>query len=119
MEQDKSKVISIKYIFDPAYNPVYINGTYGGISPKGDIVANFFLERMSMPYEIFHKINPNGMLGEVVGYDPDDLERSMVRYVSQGVVLNKKTAVELIAFLSAMVEQLESVEKASQEIPKN
>lgn len=119
MDQEKSQVISIKYIFENNYNPLYVNGTYGGISPKGDIVANFYLERMAMPYEIFHKINPNGTLGEVAGYDPDDLERSMVRYVSQGVVLNKKTAVELIAFLSAMVEQLENAEKAAQQAAKN
>lgn len=112
MNQDKPNTISIKYIFDPNYNPVYINGAYGGISPKGEIIANFFLERMALPYEIFHKVNSNGSLGEAVGCDPDDLERSMVRYVSNGIVLNKKAAYDVIAWLTAMVEQLEKAEQA-------
>lgn len=112
MDQEKSNIISIKYIFDPNYNPVYINGAYGGISPKGEIIANFFLERMALPYEIFHKINSNGALGEAVGCDPDDLERSLVRYVESGIVLNKKAAQDVISWLSAMVEQLEKAEQA-------
>ena len=112
MDQEKSNIISIKYIFNPDYNPVYINGAYGGINPKGEIVANFFLERMALPYEIFHKVNTNGSLGDAVGCDPDDLERSLVRYVSSGIVLNKKAAYDVIAWLKTMVEQLEKAEQA-------
>lgn len=112
MDQEKSNIISLKYIFDPNYNPVYVNGVYGGISPGGEIVANFFMERMPLPYEIFHKVNHNGSLGEAVGSDPDDLKRSLVRYVESGIVLNKKTAQEVVNVLTAMLEQLETAEQA-------
>lgn len=113
MDKDPSRIVSIKYIFDHNYNPDYANGAFGGISPKGEIVANFFLERVALPYEIFHQVNGNGTLGEVVGCDPDDLERSLVRFVSNGVVLNKQSAKDVIAWLSAMVEQLEKAEQAA------
>lgn len=111
MEQEKSNIISLKYIFDPNYNPIYVNGVYCGISPGGEIVANFFMERMPLPYEIFHQVNHNGSLGDAVGYDPDDLKRSLVRYVENGIVLNKKTARNVIEVLTAMLEQIDAVEQ--------
>ena len=81
--------ISFKYIFKYDYNPVYVNGAHGGISPRGEIVANFYLERPPLPNEITHAINPDGSIGaEVIAVDPENLNSSIVRYVSNGVVLN-------------------------------
>lgn len=42
MDLDK---INFKYKFSDAYNPVYVNGAYGGVNPRGEIVINFYFER--------------------------------------------------------------------------
>ncbi|MFC0297755.1 hypothetical protein [Geobacillus jurassicus] len=45
----KEKVVHFKYLFPDDYNPVYVNGAHGGISPQGEIVVNFYFERRPLP----------------------------------------------------------------------
>jgi hypothetical protein len=100
--------ISFKYIFKYDYNPVYVNGAHGGVSPRGEIVANFYLERQPLPNEITHAINPDGSIGaDVVAVDPENLNNLIVRYVSSGVVLNYQNAKALHSWLGDKVEELE------------
>lgn len=100
--------ISFKYIFKYDYNPVYVNGAHGGVSPRGEIVANFYLERQPLPNEIRHAINQDGSIGaEAIGVDPANLESMIVRYVSSGVVLNYQNAKALHSWLGDKVAELE------------
>jgi hypothetical protein len=116
--------ITFKYIFKYDYNPVYVNGAHGGVSPRGEIVANFYLERQPLPNEIRHGINPDGSIGaDVIGVDPSNLESLIIRYVSSGVVLNYQNAKALHSWLGDKVSELEQMlqirEKQSVEDQKN
>jgi hypothetical protein len=100
--------ISFKYIFKYDYNPVYINGAHGGVSPRGEIVANFYLERQPLPNEITHAINPDGTIGaDIIEVDPENLNNIIVRYVSSGVVLNHQNAKALHNWLGDKIAELE------------
>ena len=100
--------ISFKYIFKYDYNPVYINGAHGGVSPRGEIVANFYLERQPLPNEITHAINPDGTIGaDIIDVDPKNLNNIIVRYVSSGVVLNHQNAKALHTWLGDKIAELE------------
>ena len=100
--------ISFKYIFKYDYNPVYINGAHGGVSPRGEIVANFYLERQPLPNEITHAINPDGTIGaDIIDVDPKNLNNIIVRYVSSGVVLNHQNAKALHNWLGDKIAELE------------
>lgn len=100
--------LSFKYIFTYDYNPVYINGAHGGVSPRGEIIANFYLERPPLPNEITHAINPDGSIGtDVIETDPANLNSIIVRYVSSGVVLNYQNARALHSWLGDKIEDLE------------
>ena len=48
MEKDQ-KTVRFKYVFAKDYNPTYANGVYGGRNSRGEIVINFFSERMPLP----------------------------------------------------------------------
>jgi hypothetical protein len=110
--------ISFKYIFKYDYNPVYINGAHGGVSPRGEIIANFYLERQPLPNEITHAINPDGSIGaDVIEVDPENLNSIIVRYVSSGVVLNLQNAKALHAWLGDKIEELERLTQAREEQP--
>jgi len=50
MELEKTDKIKFKYVFDPLYNPRFINGAYGGMNNTGEIVVHFFFERAALPY---------------------------------------------------------------------
>lgn len=108
--------ITFKYIFKYDYNPVYVNGAHGGISPRGEIVANFYLERPPLPNEITHAINPDGSIGtDVIAADPENLNSSIVRYISSGVVLNYQNARIMHGWLGDQIAELERLMRVQEE----
>ena len=106
--------IKFKYIFNYGYNPVYVNGAHGGVSPRGELIVNFYLERMPLPESITHEINQNGTIGNEVEAEPEDLKNSLVRVVENGVVLNYQSARDLLIWLGEMVKQMEALEQAKE-----
>lgn len=99
--------IKVKYLFSDDYNPCYVNGAYGGISTQGEIVMNFYLERQPIPKYIEHELTEEGRLGNVAEVSPEDFEKSVVRYVSNGVVVNLKTAKDIRDWLNTLIERME------------
>jgi len=111
MPSDKQE-FTFKYIFTHDYNPVYVNGAHGGVTPRGELAINFYQERQPLPNSITHELNPNGTIGTEVAVQPDDLTRSLVRFVSSGVVLNQQTAREIYYWLGEKIREMESMEQA-------
>jgi hypothetical protein len=109
---NKKPEITFKYIFNYGYNPVYVNGAHGGLSPRGELVVNFYLERPPLPEAIAHEINPNGTIGNQVAEEPADLKNSMVRYIDSGVVLNYESARNVHFWLGERLKEMEAVERA-------
>lgn len=103
------KQITFKYKFESNYNPVYINGAFGGINPQGEIVANFYLERIALPNATTHIVGANGSIGEAIKKDPKDLDESCVRYVQSGIVMNLETAKQLNVWLERNIKNLEEL----------
>lgn len=108
----KSPEIKFKFIFADDYNPVYANGIYGGVTPQGEIVANFFFDRHALPISQSYSITQAGQLGELTTSEPNDLKKSVVRFVANGVILNIRTAKEFHNWLG---EQIKLVEEAERE----
>jgi hypothetical protein len=104
--------ITFKYIFTYDYNPEYVNGAHGGVSPRGELIMNFYLERPPLPNSVSHEINRNGTIGPEATVDPADLNTSIVRYVSTGVVLSLQTARELHGWLGEKIRELEALQLA-------
>lgn len=104
--------MTFKYIFTYDYNPVYVNGAHGGISPRGELVINFYLERQPLPNSISHEITPAGTIGPESEVEPSDLGRSLVRQVINGVVINHQTARELHFWLGEKLKELDAMEQA-------
>ncbi len=111
MAQNKPE-IKFKYIFNYSYNPVYVNGAHGGVSPRGELIMNFYLERIALPESITHNINQNGTIGGEVESEPADLKSSLVRYVENGVVLNYQSARDLHQWLGERLKEMEALEQA-------
>ena len=44
-----TKEVKIVYRFAPEYRESYANGCYGGFTPKGEIMVNFFTECSEVP----------------------------------------------------------------------
>jgi hypothetical protein len=104
--------ITFKYVFSYNYNPVYVNGAHGGISPRGELVMNFYLERPPLPNSITHEINPNGTIGNETAQEPEDYKNSLVRFISDGVILNYDSARNIHYWLGERLKEMESMEQA-------
>ncbi|MBJ6751314.1 hypothetical protein [Geomonas anaerohicana] len=106
--------MTFKYIFTYDYNPIYVNGAHGGISPRGELVINFYLERQPLPNAISHEITQAGQIGPETEVEPSDLGRSLVRQVINGIVVNHQTARELHYWLGEKIKELDALEQARQ-----
>ena len=104
--------ITFKYIFTYDYNPKYVNGAHGGVTPRGELVVNFYLERQPLPNDVSHEVNPNGTIGDESAVDPKDLHQSLVRHVSHGVVLSIQTARDFHSWLGDKIRELEALLQA-------
>lgn len=107
---DKNQKIKCKYIFPDDYNPQYVNGAQGGISIQGEIVINFYLERLALPNSQTFDVTPNGLLGNEIQSlsDPKDLKESFIRYIQGGVVMNYQVAKEIHRWLGENLTKLEN-----------
>ena len=81
MSNNKPEV-TFKYIFTYDYNPVFINGAHGGVTPRGKLAVDFYQERAPLPNSVTHQLNPNGTIGSEVAVEPEDLNQSLVRFVA-------------------------------------
>ena len=77
----------------------------GGITPKGEINMNFFLERVPLPKSVFHEIRDGSIVGPEIRRDPD--EKLLIRYVTTGVVLNYGDAKSIHEWLGSRLKEFE------------
>lgn len=110
----EERTINFHYVFAEDYNPVYCTGAYGGVSPQGDIIANFYLERMPIPKSIMHELNDDGSLGEIVGMEPSDFQQKVIRHVSAGIILNETNARSICEWLTQQLNELAARRQALQ-----
>lgn len=108
--------IKFKYIFADDYNPVYVNGAYGGATARGEIVANFFLERQALLTSVTHAVDKEGTLGKEIARTPKEEMPAVVRYVSAGIVLSVETAKLIHAWLG---EQIQEAEQSGERLRAN
>lgn len=103
----EKRQIQFQYIVPDGYTPAYCNGAYGGVTPQGDIIANFYLERMPIPEMLIHDLNADGSLSEVVEAVPDDSIARLVRYVFSGIILTESNARFIHQWLGEQILELE------------
>lgn len=106
--------IIFKYLFDENYNPVYVNGAHGGISPRGELVVHFYLERPGVPVSITHEVTPNGTIGAEIDEVPADFKQTLYRAVESGVVMNYDSARSFHAWLGERLKELEALQQAKE-----
>lgn len=64
------KEIEFRYVRGENYKPAYVNGAYGGVNPKGDVVIHFFTEMYPLPDSTFNEFDGNGSVGEQIRAEP-------------------------------------------------
>ena len=96
---DKNEV-KFKYYFDDSYDPEYVNGTYGGPTPNGELVMHFFMDRFPIPYEVTQGLSSEGTpdINKVMVY-PDQEEALIRRTIKTGIIMSPDTAISIYKWL--------------------
>ena len=94
--------IKFEYECDDHYRPIYANGAYGGINPRGEIVINFFTERYPIPESEKFKMS-EGLIGEKISQDPAEMR--VLRTVDTGVVMTMENAQSFYDWLGTVLKK--------------
>ncbi len=101
--------ITYRYVQAAGYRRIPASGVWGGITPDGNIIANFFVDAPEIPLSITHELRAGGVLGEEISRDyqqPDS--PSIERSLEVGVVMSAERARSVGQWLLSKAEELEA-----------
>lgn len=104
--------ITFEYKLSEDYKVYAVNGLFGGITPKGDLMINLFYEGNPIPEHSTYNVNPDGSIG-------DETERivssSLVRNIPFGVSMAIDTAKSFKGWLEDKIEKHDAIFIQNQE----
>ncbi len=116
-EKKTLKQVRFEYKFEKTYNPVYVNGAFGGPTTHGELCVNFYLERQAVPHAHIHDVTNEGNVGALKATEPaaGDGEAMVIRFVTTGIVMNVEAAKRIVAFLQRQIKAIEAVQVVNAE----
>ena len=89
---EKSSKVKFRFVRDGEYRCVPVNGVWGGVTPRGDITADFFHEALTCPVSVTHAVTEVDGLGAEVERQLDDPSSQVTRSLMCGIVLTPEHA---------------------------
>ncbi len=102
------QTIKFSYKSSPGYNPVHVNGVYGGFITSGLLVANFFLERFPEEKEEIFELLEDGSLGNQINEANSLNQVEVTRFIETGISMNIETARALRDWLNNYIPDTSS-----------
>lgn len=110
---EKSKQeIEFHYLRTNNYRSYHVDGVYGGVTPKGNIYMELFLERGPTPRNVIHELKDDGSLGKEL---TKQSKSGLIREVEAGIVVDLRTAEALRNWLSEKIELLTSYKRTEED----
>ena len=110
MEKLQKKHVSIKYQKTTDYKIIPATGAYGGSTPQGEVMCNFYVEYLAPPDLVKLEINPaDGTSKESM----KGLNNSFIRELNVGVLMRPDIAKTIGKWL---IEQANTTLKRTQKL---
>lgn len=106
MSDNQLPEVVFDYQFSPSFRVIAANGAHGGVTGRGDLRFDLFVESPSIPDEVIHSVTPDG-LGPEIGRDPEG--RRVTRELQVGVVMQLEQAK---SFGRWLLERVSAAEQA-------
>jgi hypothetical protein len=100
------KEFTFKYIIPDHIQDCYVNGAFGGVTPRNEISMHLFCERHPIPKNIKHKIKADGTLSDEIS---TEIGGDVVRIIQSSVIMDEGTAIAIRDWLSDRIKFLESL----------
>ena len=98
----KQQSIKFNYNKTETYRTYYADGVFGGITSKGKIFADFFIEKFTTPKSMNYEIIDNGELGNEI--DRESVE-GFSRQIECGIIIDVNFAKVLHRWLGEKIEE--------------
>jgi len=102
------------YLKAKDFRTFYVNGAYGGLSPKGEVTLNFYFEKFPLPKRTGIKLSPEGKVLAQQHELPLPEEYWTEREVQTSVVLNIEEARNFADWLTRIVGSVDDKGKKSE-----
>ena len=106
MPKQMPDIIKVYYEKSKDYRLIPVTGAYGGISPRGDVIIDFYVERLDSPKEVTMEIDEDGKATEK--------SRVGQRYIRErqfGIVLRPDVALSIGRFILDKAKLVKKEEK--------
>ena len=100
--------LTFDFELDPNYRIIASNGIWGGMTPRGDMRLDFFVESQAMPESVTNKVE-KGRIGKETKRVPAG--RKIVRKIQVGILMTPELADSVADFIK---EKLTAFRKAHQ-----
>lgn len=109
--QDGKKFV-FKYVVPEEVRDLYVNGAWGGITPRNEIHMHLFSERNAIPDKVTHKINQDSTLSKDSEVESGS---DFVRLIQTSVVFDLITAISIRNWLNDKILFLEGLKEKKNE----
>lgn len=101
------KELLFHYIKTDNYRTYYSDGFFGGITPKGKIYMEPFIERGSTPQQVKHIISESGNIdaGAIL-----ESKKDVIREIECGIIMDIETAKSLVSWLSTKIDEFNNIQ---------
>lgn len=101
------------------YEPVYVNGVYGGITPRGELLAHFFIEYSDIPLQESYDVKDNELDQDsrIVDHRHDRQEGEVVytRDIRTGILIPAHQIQSMIKWMQEKLDIIMEAQKKYQE----
>ena len=95
--------VKFVYIKPEKYEVHYINGAYGGFTPRGELLCNFFFEYQRLPSEEVASVKDN----RLSTIKTDISKNEVLRELKVGVVMKPEEAKNLADWIYTKLNEFE------------
>lgn len=98
---EEKKTIKFKYVIPKDLRDFYVNGLWGGITPRNEIHMQFYTERHPIPKSKTYEIKDDKTLGDTL---ETDLGGDVVRVIQASIIFDMDTAISIRDWLNTNID---------------
>ena len=108
-KQGLEKPPAIEFHFGKAssFRDIFVDGAFGGITPRGYIQMSVYNERQAIPQKLAYRIKEDGTLGDEL-VDEREAKQGYFREIEANLIMDVDTAQAVMFWLAGKIEQLRS-----------
>jgi hypothetical protein len=114
-DTDVPKRIRFHYLKSNAFRTIHADGVFGGVTPRLDIAATFFNERVPLPDQTVQSINDDGTAGDEI-FEERIVRDGLVRELEANIIMDVAFAKTLVKWLS---DKITFIEQKIEEVNQN